>query len=131
MAWFTVASEFTLILMASVGISCWPFRAPMNRWHHLGCGCNFNAPRHGKNLLKCIKKFLWFIAPYSIGGHSSLPLHSQCWFTRNHWHDQCCIFQSYAKTVLSRMKLTMWAALTTTRGHGLWRYFYSALVWQI
>ena len=47
---------------------------------------------------------------YAIEGRSSLPL--RCLgsvgsrVTTAHAH-QCCIFQSYAKTVLSRMKLTM------------------------
>ena len=48
--------------------------------------------------------------------------------TTAHAH-QCCILQSYAKTVPSRMKLTMREPASMTTDKGSWRvtsYFYSA-----
>ena len=63
---------------------------------------------------------------YTIGGRSSLPLRCLgCRFTRNHCAcaPMLYIFQSYAKTVPSQMKLTCvnqhpWQR---THGHGVWR----------
>ena len=60
-----------------------------------------------------------------------------CRFTRTNAHaHQCCRFQSYAKTVPSRMKLTMRepASMTTDRGHGVWRLTSIAhrqFTWQV
>ena len=54
-----------------------------------------------------------------------------CWFTQTNAHaHQCCIFQSHAKTVLSRMKLTMRepASMTTdTWSRHVTSDFYSTL----
>ena len=75
---------------------------------------------------------------YAVKAQTSLALLSR--FRGSHittaHEQQCCRFQSYAKTVPSRMKLTSeidkaWTTFlgSTTTDHGLWRLTLTAYSW--
>ena len=78
------------------------------------------------------------ITLYAIGGVRHFrSVVMPCRFTRTNAHaHQCCIFQSYAKTVPSRIKLTMKLTMrepasmkTDTWSRRVTSDFYSALEW--